>query len=1623
MASVFVSSMHADVITSAQAAPGDPVTPATNPSLHGSCGENVAIVVDLSGSMDPVWDTGRNPNSSLVRLKAAATQYVEMLKGSNTSIALYTFGSRAPNVGDSNEFETVNANHSLTSVKTDAEAGQVETWINGWQADGFTRWDLGLQQVADSSEHYDYVLFISDGYPTNAARQTITDQSDIITAANNVKAKGTRIIAIYAPSDSGSAVTDFQISNLEAISGTDTDDPNALANDYYLTDWTLMDKQFQALANMCTSTVPVFDYSNSSWTVVPTTSASSGTTPFANGNSTQQDYWMATLTAKDQNNTAMTDLDVSAISFTSNSSNSVMISSPVKNNEDGTYSVTISSTVASSSMVALAYDGQKVGSDQTVSFQSDNFSYTKSTFTVDPQVSVSDQSNWVAVSAGTNYYTGTLTAKADDETPLTNLTLSDIEFSAPDQVTITAVENKGEGIYTVQFSSKVANTTANASGAIAQVAYKGTYVGGTKLIPFKAGQESINPQCDSGKEGTNLKVTPNDPFVGQPVEATVLITDEFCNPKPGVSVNFSLDPAGSALVTPSAQITDENGKAYSTVNDATAETVTLHATITAGEVPTATTITFVEGDLDLTSSTFDVSRTDTAASVVVADGTQSWTGKLVAKDSRNNLLSNLSVSNMAFTVAPAGVTVSSVHNDGKGVYTVTYTSTKAGPYTATLKYKGQQVGTDKAISFVAGSVDPSTSTVTVNPPSQVIDAPVTVTVTAKDANNNPVLDLAADDIVVTGKADGAPDMTISACVSAGDGVFTCQATSQSVGDYTVQATVKETPLSQPPHVVFTSGMANPGKSELIVSPVSPIVVENSYTATATARDIEGNPVQGAQVSFTLDPTSPASLSKTSCLTGANGTCQVTITSDLVTTVAIHATVPVNGVNVDLGGNSDTTKASPKTVAFIAGDVCVSGCAPVNPANVTRVEVTIDSAEANGQATDVAKAYAYDRKGNAKAGVTVASSTTDSALGGGVSAQTGADGTALINYTSTVVGPHVATVTIGSKVPAQAKSSAGTRTDGQITLNFANGTASAADSYLEIDPTTAQDVRAVFTVTAYVNDVNQHPMSGVRVDFPAVEDLTFSSSSCVSGTDGTCQVTVTSRVAGTYTVGAKLNLQDLSNKVSAVFVATADTTAPDAPEITSPKDGDATNDNPLTVAGTGEPGATIVVKDGGSEACSADIDEHGDWSCEVSLDEGDHTLTATATDEAGNKSDPSAPVTITVDTTSPDAPEITSPKDGDATNDDPLTVAGTGEAGSTITVKDGEDSVCEAVVASDGKWSCEVSLDEGDHTLTATSEDKAGNKSDPSDPVTITVDTAAPDAPEITSPKDGDATNDDPLTVAGTGEAGSTITVKDGDKSVCETVVPAGGNWECKADLGDGDHTLTATSEDKAGNVSDPSDPVQITVDTTSPSGPVVDNSNGSQITGTTDPDTTVTVTDKDGNPVEGCANVKPDASGHFSCTPATPLPPKSEVTVTAKDAAGNTSDVEIVILALRVETAYDSRQPGQNQVVSGYNFNPGEEVCVYIGDEKISCEKANEDGTVTFSFDVPSNTPAGTQTVTLTSATSGNVSSSFTVAAIQAKTGGAVANQSSLRGLAVGLFIASAGVWFAIRTRKSAVKN
>ncbi|MFE7226183.1 Ig-like domain-containing protein, partial [Nocardioides sp. NPDC057577] len=217
---------------------------------------------------------------------------------------------------------------------------------------------------------------------------------------------------------------------------------------------------------------------------------------------------------------------------------------------------------------------------------------------------------------------------------------------------------------------------------------------------------------------------------------------------------------------------------------------------------------------------------------------------------------------------------------------------------------------------------------------------------------------------------------------------------------------------------------------------------------------------------------------------------------------------------------------------------------------------------------------------------------------------------------------------------------------------------------------------------------------------------------------------------------------------------------EAPVITSPESGTTTDDNTPTIEGTGTPGTTITVYDqDDNEIGTTTVAPDGTWTLDApELADGTYTFVATQTDDLGNVSPESNSVILTIDTAAPQAPVITAPEADSVTADNTPTVTGTGEPGAEVEVFIDGVPVGTTTVDPTGNWSLELTtpLADGGHTATATQTDEAGNVSPTSDPVPFTVDTQAPAAPVITSPADGDVTDDSTPTITGTGEPGATV---------------------------------------------------------------------------------------------------------------------------------------------------------------------------------------------------------------------------------------------------------------------------
>ena len=276
----------------------------------------------------------------------------------------------------------------------------------------------------------------------------------------------------------------------------------------------------------------------------------------------------------------------------------------------------------------------------------------------------------------------------------------------------------------------------------------------------------------------------------------------------------------------------------------------------------------------------------------------------------------------------------------------------------------------------------------------------------------------------------------------------------------------------------------------------------------------------------------------------------------------------------------------------------------------------------------------------------------------------------------------------------------------------------------------------------------------------------------------------------------------------------DTVAPAAPVLTAPAA--FVNTTTPAISGTAEAGSTVAVTVDGTPVGMVTADASGNWSITPSspLAQGTHTVTATATDAAGNTGPSSAPRSFTVDTVAPAAPVLTAPASLVTT---PMPViSGTAEVGTTVTVEVDGTRVGTVTANDSGSWSFTPAspLAQGAHTATATATDAAGNTSTTSAPRGFTVDSEAPAPPEVVTPAEGAAVAPGELVFSGNAEAGSTVTVTVDGLVVGATTADSAGKWSVNSlyELARGRHTMTATATDAVGHVSQASSGRSFTVE-------------------------------------------------------------------------------------------------------------------------------------------------------------------------------------------------------------------
>ncbi len=893
--------------------------------------------------------------------------------------------------------------------------------------------------------------------------------------------------------------------------------------------------------------------------------------------------------------------------------------------------------------------------------------------------------------------------------------------------------------------------------------------------------------------------------------------------------------------------------------------------ITGTAEANATVAVFIDG-VQAGTTTANASGAWTFTAATLSDGAHAI--RATATDAANNVSASSSTTNFTVdTTAPSAPVVSSpAPQSSTADATPTITGTSEALATIAVFIDGVQVGTTTANAAGDWTFDASTLTLGAH----------TVSARATDASGNLSVASATHDFTVVPLVPAAPTLTapaegsltadttpsftgtaepLSTVTVRVDGNVVCTTTATAAGDFSCTPSAPLTDGQRTATVSATNaGGSSPESAPTRFTidgraPLTPTLTgpANASLTTDATPTITGTGEPGASVQLTVDgqPFGTTTVA-------ADGSWSFTSTTAL--SLGAHAVSAIStdaAGNVSLPSNTNTftiitaTAATP-VLSSPADNASISNARPTFTGTAfpgDSVTVLVDGAPVCVATADTSGAW---------------SCTPTSALTDGPHAAIAQTSGGTSNTTSF----HVDTVAPASPVvsrPVDASSTsntqpeisgtaeplstvavfidglqAGTATvdvDGRwsftpsapLTLSMHVVTATSADRAGNVS---APSAASRFTITA--------PSSTPSVLTPAAGSSTNDSTPLISGTgtpgatiealvDGVVVCTATATASGAWSCVPATALTEGTHVVTAreqgsTTSATpvsfiVDTIAPGSPVIVSPAPNALTGVLP-TLSGTAEPGARVEVKVDGVAVCVTLANSSGEWSCvpPAPLSMGAHQVVATATDVAGNVSQPSAPVPFTVDRTPPPSPSITGPAHGSSSDDTTPRFEGSAEPGSTVRVSVDGVVVCVAVADSAGAFSCEAmtALPRGMHQVTATATDPAGNVSPSSPVISFTVIAMTPPAPVITGPSSSVVLSDATPTISGTALPGSAVVVREGEVVICRAVADSSGAWSCDASmLSDGVHSLTASASDE-GVESSRSAPHQVSIDTTPP---------------------------------------------------------------------------------------------------------------------------------------------------------------------------------------------------------------
>jgi len=652
-------------------------------------------------------------------------------------------------------------------------------------------------------------------------------------------------------------------------------------------------------------------------------------------------HYTGTLTAKDDGDNPIKNLDVAKIVF-STTSTWITVSAPVVNHGDGTYTVTFTSTHALDATTAkVAYDAMPVVDPVTgvtvtrpVPFKAGPPTPTctdptrsGSTLTATPDS---------LIVGGTSHLKAYITDEFCNPVEGAPVAFSLLPGSAATLTVVNPVTDAAGNAY-----ANVTDDTAETVQAAAKIDF------GTPAVPTDITGSPVKITFNSNGFDPYKSTFTVDPVANFADKATWVVADGTSHYTGtltardfGNNLLKNLDVAKVVFRTTSADITISSPVVnhgdgtytvtFTSLKQLTSPTARVaydgQSVVDGGGTPVQRPVPFKAGGPSTTCSQLTANPT-----TLVVGGTSHL--KAYICDANGNPVEGEPVT---FALLPGSSGVLTIVNgttDAAGNAYANLTNDVAEPVQASAKIN---TGTPAALTDITGSpvtvtftsdgFDPYKSTFTVSPVAVFADETTWVTangtsyytgtLTARDFGNNLLknLDVAKVNFTATSAA-----ITISAVVNNGDGTYTTHFSSTTKltsttarvaydGQWVVDA--GGTPVLRP--VPFKSSGPNLTCSTLTANPSS-LEVHKVSTITAYICDGSGNALPGVDVTFALVGTSSATLTIVNATTDAAGNAVARVTDDKAEVVQVSAKIAYGSppVPTDLTG-------SPVSVTFTPG---------------------------------------------------------------------------------------------------------------------------------------------------------------------------------------------------------------------------------------------------------------------------------------------------------------------------------------------------------------------------------------------------------------------------------------------------------------------------------------------------------------------------------------------------------------------------------------------------------------------------------------------------------------------------------------------------------------------------------